>query len=55
MHRGVAMFLTQHAMRPGELARAVEERGFESLWFTEHSHIPLRAPAADFACPPRRP
>jgi probable F420-dependent oxidoreductase len=27
-------------MRPGELARALEERGFESLWFTEHSHIP---------------
>jgi probable F420-dependent oxidoreductase len=40
MHWGVAMFLTEHAMRPGELARAVEERGFESLWFTEHSHIP---------------
>lgn len=40
MHCGVAMFLTEHAMRPGALARAVEERGFESLWFTEHSHIP---------------
>jgi probable F420-dependent oxidoreductase len=40
MHLGVAMFLTEHAMRPGALARAVEERGFESLWFTEHSHIP---------------
>jgi probable F420-dependent oxidoreductase len=40
MHWGVAMFLTEDAMRPGELARAVEERGFESLWFTEHSHIP---------------
>jgi probable F420-dependent oxidoreductase len=40
MHFGVAMFPTEHAMRPGALARAVEERGFESLWFTEHSHIP---------------
>jgi probable F420-dependent oxidoreductase len=40
MHHGVAMFITADAMRPGELARAVEERGFESLWFTEHSHIP---------------
>jgi probable F420-dependent oxidoreductase len=40
MHFGVAMFLTEHAMRPGALARALEERGFESLWFTEHSHIP---------------
>jgi probable F420-dependent oxidoreductase len=40
MHHGVAMFPTADAMRPGALARAVEERGFESLWFTEHSHIP---------------
>jgi probable F420-dependent oxidoreductase len=40
MHWGVVLFLTERAMRPGELARAVEERGFESLWFTEHSHIP---------------
>jgi probable F420-dependent oxidoreductase len=42
MRFGVAMFLTGDAMRPGELARAVEQRGFESLWFTEHSHIPAR-------------
>ena len=40
MHFGVAMFLTEHTVRPGPLARAVEERGFESLWVTEHSHIP---------------
>src|SRR6201984_1971541 len=24
-----------------ELARALEERGFESVWAPEHSHIPL--------------
>ena len=42
MHSGVAMFPTEHALRPGALARAVEERGFESLWVTEHSHIPAR-------------
>lgn len=29
------------AIRPDELAREVEARGFESLWFPEHSHIPL--------------
>jgi probable F420-dependent oxidoreductase len=40
VHWGVAAFLTERAMRPGELARAVEERGLESLWVTEHSHIP---------------
>ncbi len=34
------MFPTDTAIAPAELARAVEERGFESLWFPEHSHIP---------------
>jgi probable F420-dependent oxidoreductase len=28
-------------MTPAELGRALEERGFESLWAPEHSHIPL--------------
>lgn len=37
---GVTIFPTDQTMQPVELARAVEERGFESLWFPEHSHIP---------------
>jgi probable F420-dependent oxidoreductase len=28
-------------MRVDDLARAVEERGYESLWFPEHTHIPV--------------
>jgi len=40
MHLGVVMFPTDYAIRPDALARAVEERGFESLWFPEHTHIP---------------
>src|SRR5579883_1503273 len=40
MHFGVEMFPTDYAMPVTELARAVEERGFESLWFPEHTHIP---------------
>ena len=40
MDFGILMFATDYAMRPDELARAVEERGFESLWFPEHTHIP---------------
>src|SRR5438876_12163685 len=40
MHFGVVMFPTDYAIRPGELARALEERGFESLWIPEHTHIP---------------
>jgi probable F420-dependent oxidoreductase len=41
MHVGVAMFCTDYAIPPTELARALDERGFESLWLPEHSHIPL--------------
>ena len=41
MHVGVAMFCTDYAMPPKDLALALEERGFESLWLPEHSHIPL--------------
>jgi len=41
MHIGAAMFFTDYSMTPVELARAMEERGFESVWAPEHSHIPL--------------
>ena len=40
MHYGVSMFPTRYSIGPAELARAVEERGFESLFFPEHTHIP---------------
>ncbi len=40
MHYGVTMFATEYAIAPDELARALEERGFESLWLPEHTHIP---------------
>ena len=40
MHHGVMMFVTDYSMGPAELAVAAEERGFESLWLPEHSHIP---------------
>jgi probable F420-dependent oxidoreductase len=42
MQFGIHIFPTQHSIQPDELARAVEERGLESLWFSEHSHIPMR-------------
>jgi len=38
---GAAMFFTDYAMGPAELGVALEQRGFESLWVPEHSHIPL--------------
>jgi probable F420-dependent oxidoreductase len=37
---GVAIFPTDYAISMSELAPAVEETGFESLWVAEHSHIP---------------
>jgi probable F420-dependent oxidoreductase len=37
---GASMFFTDYSMHPAELARALEERGFESVWAPEHSHIP---------------
>jgi probable F420-dependent oxidoreductase len=41
----VTAFLTDRALPPDEFARAAEERGFHSLFFPEHTHLPLRAPA----------
>ena len=41
MDFGVSMFPTRYSIGPAELARAVEERGFESLFFPEHTHIPV--------------
>jgi probable F420-dependent oxidoreductase len=38
---GVAMFPTDYAISVTELGRLAEERGFESLWFPEHTHIPV--------------
>jgi probable F420-dependent oxidoreductase len=40
MDFGVMMFPTDYAVAPGEIARMAEERGFESLFFPEHTHIP---------------
>ncbi len=40
MHFGILMFAADYAMRPDELAIAAEARGFESIFFPEHTHIP---------------
>jgi probable F420-dependent oxidoreductase len=37
---GIATFPTEYAIRPVALGRAAEERGFESLFVVEHTHIP---------------
>ena len=40
MHYGVFIFPTDYSIRIDEVARAAEERGFESLFVPEHTHIP---------------
>ena len=40
MHVGALIFPTDLSIHPTTLARELEERGFESLWVTEHTHIP---------------
>lgn len=40
MHLGVSHFPTDYSIDIRELAVALEERGFESLFVPEHTHIP---------------
>ena len=41
MKFGLTMFITDYSIGPGALARAAEDRGFDSLWVPEHSHFPV--------------
>jgi len=47
MRIGVTAFLSDRSIQPAELARAAEERGFDSMYVPEHTHIPVsrRTPA----------
>ncbi|MGE0419450.1 MAG: LLM class F420-dependent oxidoreductase [Acetobacteraceae bacterium] len=40
MKFGASMFFTDYSMTAAELAVALEQRGFDSVWAPEHSHIP---------------
>ena len=41
MEIGASIFFTDYSMGPTELAVALEQRGFDSLWVAEHSHMPV--------------
>jgi probable F420-dependent oxidoreductase len=41
MEIGASIFFTDYSISPTELAIALEQRGFDSLWVAEHSHIPV--------------
>ena len=38
---GTHLFATENSIYPAEFAIVSEERGFESVWFSEHTHIPV--------------
>ena len=40
MDTGIGFFATHDAIGPGQMAKLVEDRGHESLFFAEHTHIP---------------
>jgi probable F420-dependent oxidoreductase len=40
MEFGVGYFPTHDGLRPGEIARRAEDRGFSAIYFAEHTHIP---------------
>ncbi len=41
MKFGISTFVTDEGAAPGALAGMIEERGFDSLFIAEHTHIPL--------------
>ncbi len=41
MELGLAILLTDYSIQPAALAASAEERGFESLFLAEHTHIPV--------------
>ena len=41
MDIGASIFFTDYSITPAELGVAMEERGFDSVWAAEHSHIPV--------------
>jgi probable F420-dependent oxidoreductase len=46
MKFGTLMFATDYSISPGQLAKECEDRGFESVFFTEHTHIPTSRESA---------
>ncbi|QYJ02449.1 LLM class F420-dependent oxidoreductase [Nocardioides panacisoli] len=46
MRNGIVLFTSDRGITPAELARAAEERGFDTLYVPEHTHIPVRRDAA---------
>jgi probable F420-dependent oxidoreductase len=42
---GIVLFTSDRGIRPADLAKAAEERGFDTIYVPEHTHIPVRRDA----------
>jgi probable F420-dependent oxidoreductase len=45
MRHGIVLFTSDRGIAPSALARAAEERGFDTFYVPEHTHIPVRREA----------
>ena len=46
MRNGLVLFTSDRGITPAALGRAAEERGFDTFYVPEHTHIPVRRDAA---------
>ncbi|GAB3865884.1 LLM class F420-dependent oxidoreductase [Nocardioides maradonensis] len=45
MRNGIVLFTSDRGIAPATLAKAAEERGFDTIYVPEHTHIPVRRDA----------
>jgi probable F420-dependent oxidoreductase len=46
MRHGIVLFTSDRGITPADLATAAEQRGFDTIYVPEHTHIPVRREAA---------
>ena len=46
MRNGIVLFTSDRGIAPAALAKAAEERGFDTFYVPEHTHIPVRRDAS---------
>ena len=45
MRNGIVLFTSDRGIKPADLAKAAEERGFDTIYVPEHTHIPVKREA----------
>jgi probable F420-dependent oxidoreductase len=54
MKLGVSLWATDETMSPADLAVEAEQRGFESLWLGDHTHVRVRSRTSSSVSPPEQ-